>query len=99
MLTELGFGVGTIDQAVPSQCSANVWSVVLEPFPNPVAQQSALLTQSTPLNAFDVDSLGSGVETMDHAVPFQCSANVFPSNGPSPTEPTAQQSAVVTQLT
>jgi hypothetical protein len=61
MLTELGFGVVTMDHALPFQCSAKVWSVVLVPFPNPVAQQSTLLTQSTPLSAFNVDALGFGV--------------------------------------
>jgi hypothetical protein len=76
MLTELGFGVATMAHALPFQCSANVWSVVLVPFPNPVAQQSVLLTQSTPLRTFKVDALGFGVGTMDHALPFQCSASV-----------------------
>jgi hypothetical protein len=61
MLTELGFGVLTIVHTVPFQCSANVSSVVLVPLPNPVAQQSTLLTQSTPLSAFRVDVLGFGV--------------------------------------
>jgi hypothetical protein len=61
MLTELGFGVVTMDHALPFQCSANVWSVVLVPFPKPVAQQSTLLTQSTPLRTFKVDVLGFGV--------------------------------------
>ena len=99
MLTELGFGVGTMDHVDPFQCSASVWSVVFVPFPNPVAQQSTLLTQSTPLNAFNVDALGSGVGTMDHALPFQCSANVFPLKDPRPIDPTAQQSEAVTHVT
>ena len=59
----------------------------LVPFPNPVAQQSTLLTQSTPLNTFNVDALGFGVGTMDHALPFQCSASVVELKDPIPTDP------------
>src|SRR6202453_3307462 len=36
---------------------------------------------------------------MDHALPFQCSASVVELKDPAPTEPTAQQSEAVTQLT
>ena len=81
MLTELGFGVGTMDHVDPFQCSASVWSVVFVPFPNPVAQQSTLLTQSTPLNAFNVDALGSGVGTMT-ACPVPVLGQRLPTEGP-----------------
>ncbi len=99
MLTGLGFGVATIDQVLPFQCSASVWSVVLVPLPNPVAQQFELLAHVTPLRAFNVERLGFGVATVDQALPFQWAAKVFESKAPNAIVPTDQQFELVTHAT
>jgi len=52
----------------------------------------------TPDNPFCSDGLESAVSTIDHAVPFQCSANVC-SVPPIAPSPTAQQSEALTQAT
>jgi hypothetical protein len=70
----------------------------LVPPPTPVAQQSEVLTQVTPFRALNVDTPTLGVATIDHVLPFQCSARVCRSKGPNPTSPTAQQSELLRQL-
>lgn len=67
------------------QCSIRVWLV-----PVPTAQQSKALVQATPARLLVSGVLG--VVTIDHVLPFQCSAR--------PGEyPTAQQSEELVQAT
>jgi hypothetical protein len=69
-------GVGTIDQAVPSQCSARVCTSSLLDPPRPTAQQSDEVAQVTPDNTLVCDKLVLGEATMFHVLPSQCSAKV-----------------------
>ena len=71
-----GFGVETIDQAVPFQCAANV-PVGWPPWPAsmvPTAQQSAMLTHVTPKNPPWTAGF-AGTADSDHVAPFHCSIN------------------------
>jgi hypothetical protein len=77
---------GLVILILANPCSINV-PLELEP----TAQQSEELTQATP-ESWSVPSV-LGVATMDHALPFQCSARVL---GPF-WNPTAQQSEELTQ--
>lgn len=86
---ELVLGVGTMDQALPFQCSAKVWAAA-PLLPYPTAQQSELLAQLTPPIIWEA----LGVVTFDQTVPFQWSASISPV-----APPTAQQSELLTQLT
>jgi hypothetical protein len=70
----LGFGLGTIDQVVPFQCSTNVRDT----------PPLALLPTALQLVALGHATLAStefplefGLATMDQLVPFQCSTSVF----------------------
>ena len=94
MLTELGFGVVTIDHALHPNVRPTSGQCT-RPFPDPVAQQSTLLTQSTPLRTFKVDVTRirrlndgprSSVSMLSSVVELR----------PAPTERAAQQSEAVT---
>src|SRR5207244_11804167 len=77
---------GTIDQLVPSQCSASAWY----PLPNPTAQASVGERAATSRSMFQSPVLG--VLTILHAVPSQCSANVCSAVCRVHRSPTAQTS-------
>ena len=81
-----GLGLGTMDQAVPSQCSIRVLAPSALPGglclpPAPTAVQSEGLVQLTPASPFAGGPGGLGLGTMAHRVPFQCSVRVC-SRGP-----------------
>ena len=65
-----GFGLGTIDQAVPFQCSIRV-----SPSLVPTAQALSGLRSSTPDRVAPCAGAGSGTCTRVQVVPFQCSAS------------------------
>src|SRR5258707_7451305 len=68
------FGLGTVDQAVPFQCSVCVTFTgtdPLESMPIPMAQMSVADAALTPTSAVP------GLATIDQAVPFQCSMNAL----------------------
>jgi hypothetical protein len=71
-----GLGLGTIDQAVPFQCSIRVCSMV-EPDSSqePTAQALDADRSSTPLKLAVPVPAGTGTATLDQAVPFHCSAS------------------------
>src|SRR5439155_7564474 len=73
----VGFGLVTIDQLVPSQCSTNVFSTNEESVYSPTASQLDVLGHDTPLRTGDVAPLGLGLVTIDQLVPFQRSTNVL----------------------
>ena len=86
----LGFGLLTIAQLVPFQCSTNV----LPPVPlshSPTAKQLVVLGHATPANRLSIAPLGLGMATTDHAVPFQCSTNARAKNASAAADPTAKQ--------
>src|SRR2546423_5784242 len=65
----VGSGTGTIDQAVPSQCSTSALAVALRP----AAQALVGLSATTP-SKWDFDPpVAAGAGTLVHEVPFQCS--------------------------
>jgi hypothetical protein len=68
------FGLGTIDQAVPSHLSMNVWSTVsLTSDQCPVATQFAGSVHDTPSRTFSSLEGMLGLGTIDHDVPFHIS--------------------------
>ena len=80
-----GLALGTICQAVPSQCSASVWLAEL-----PTAQTSELPMVLRPASVPVTDGLGTTVQ----AVPFQ-----FSITGWEPESPTAQTSVLLITAT
>src|SRR5947199_9595341 len=65
----VGSGTGTIDQAVPFQCSTSALAVALRP----TAQALVGLNATTP-SKWDFDPpVAAGAGTFVHAVPFQWS--------------------------
>jgi hypothetical protein len=72
------FGLGTISQEWPLQCSVNVCATVpikLVIERAPTAQTSFLEMTATDSRSF-VPALGLGVVVGTHVEPFQCIANV-----------------------
>src|SRR5262245_22150169 len=68
------FGLGTVDQAVPFQCSVCVTLTGTDPLestPIPMAQMSVADAALTPT------SLVPGLATIDQVVPFQCSMTAW----------------------
>lgn len=76
---------GLLILVLTDPCSIRVWLV-----PVPTAQQSEALMQATPARLLVSGVLG--VVTIDHVLPFQCSARAGP-------YPTAQQSEAPMQAT
>lgn len=88
-----GFGLVTIDQLVPSQCSVNVLSpALLEE--NATAKQFDVPGHDTPVRSDSIAPLTLALGTTDQLVPFQCSANVSPTE-PFRYSPTALQLVVL----
>src|SRR5262249_56183837 len=91
------FGLATMLQAVPFQCSVSVWNTVpalVEIWKSPTAQTSLAEMAVTPLRwLFSVPSLGLG--TIAQFLPFQCSMNVWATK-PEMIDPTAQTSLLAT---
>jgi hypothetical protein len=100
---EVVLGVGTMDQALPFHCSANVCpGAPLMGKVCPTAQQSEVLTQATPERRENVEGFGLGVGTMDQMLPFHCSIKVWPVPPlwlKLSLKPTVQQSAALRQAT
>ena len=71
----LGFGLATIVQLVPSQCSAKVCGASFVP-PLPTALQLVSLAHDTPFRLGTVEPSGLGLVSIDHPVPLQCSTKV-----------------------
>jgi len=97
----VGFGLPTIDQAVPFQCSASVLPVPVRKFwLSPTATQSLVLAHATPLRSEFGRAVGFGLATIDQLDPFQCSTSVCAA---SPFAvwalPTAKQLSVLGQAT
>jgi len=70
----VGFGLATIDQLVPFQCSANVlWP---GPLAAPTAKQLVVLGHDTPFSSDSFSPVGFGLAITDQLVPFQCSTSV-----------------------
>jgi len=76
----VGFGLVTIVQVVPFQCSVNVCSTTFEAevvVEVPTAMQLAGDGHDTPSSSAVVFvPVGRGVDTIDQVVPFQCSARL-----------------------
>jgi hypothetical protein len=71
----IGFGLGTVDQVLPFQCSISVRSVLLRGVVvKPTAQPSVRL-RSTTLRMVGLRPAGDGIVAAVHLVPFQCSPN------------------------
>ena len=70
-----GFGLGTIDHAIPSQCSMNVWSVIGSQ--TPTAQTSSGPDPAT-AEKDATPGLGVGASVSVHVMPSQCSASGSP---------------------
>src|SRR5579875_128028 len=86
-------GLGSTDQAVPSQRSARVFFTELPQLPT--ATQSAVLTQDTLSRVATACPVCAG--TTDQACPFQASISAWSPWGPA--VPTATQNASLTQDT
>ena len=86
-----------MDQALPFQCSDRVSGRLFGAVSaKPTAEQSEAPAQVTPERTL-AEVLGlRELATIDHAVPFQCSASVCPGE---PVKPTSQQSEVLAQAT
>jgi hypothetical protein len=70
-----GFGLGTIDQRLPSQRSVSVRGTLPETVKLPTAKQRVGLGHDTPFNWVSTDA-GFGLATIDQLVPFHRSINV-----------------------
>src|SRR5262249_55506301 len=73
------FGLGTIDHALPFQCSTSVCVTTLTPLTDedePTAQMSFGAIAAIPEREFDDDPAGFGLGTTLQALPFQCSTSV-----------------------
>src|SRR5689334_12259333 len=69
-------GLGTTDQAVPSQCSINVWAMPLGRCVDPTAQMSSAVNAATASKALSpTPTLGLG--TTRHWIPVQCWIRVW----------------------
>src|SRR5258707_8917058 len=79
-------GLGTCVQAVPSQCSTRVWSVVPSSA-KPAAE--AFAVEVAPTAASWLLDPGLGLGTCVQELPFQCRIKVWSSR---PVKPTAQAS-------
>ena len=94
------FGLVTIDQVVPFQCSTNVllvapgWSKVW-----PTALQFVVLGHDTLSRPLEVTPLGLGLATIDQLVPFHRSTKVAPADPSGEEPPTASQFVVLTHDT
>jgi hypothetical protein len=90
------YGVGTIDQRVPFQCSASVLSGLVDPclVLAPTAQHARWDRQNTERSAADLVPAGFGLLTLAHFEPRQCSISVW-----TLTNPTAKQLSDVAQDT
>src|SRR6266508_4323308 len=91
-----GSGVGTIDQAAPSQCSISAFPVRLRP-----TAQALLDPKSTTPSRIDfADPVVAGVGTIVHAEPFQCAAiGLVPAKPLRLVDPTAHASFAPAALT
>jgi hypothetical protein len=69
-----GFGLGTIDQWLPSQRSVSVRGT-LPAVKLPTAKQLVALEHDTPFNSVSTET-GFGLETIDQFVPFHRSISV-----------------------
>jgi hypothetical protein len=92
----LGFGLGTVDQVVPFQCSTSVM------FPPPLYAEPTAL-QLVALGHETLESpefpIEFGLATMDQPVPFQCSASVLTAPVLLTDFPTALQLVALEQAT
>jgi hypothetical protein len=85
-----GLGLAVIDHREPSHCSTSVLLKVPS-LSLPTAQQSELRVQATALSPLKVEPEGSGLRTIDHFMPSQCSTRVLGILGILVSVPTAQQ--------
>jgi hypothetical protein len=87
----VGFLLATIVQLLPFHRSASVpWS------DDPTARQPALDGHVTALSSLSAELAGSGLETIDHAAPSQCSVSVSARSSVCDV-PTAKQSPALAQ--
>jgi len=91
------FGLTMMDHDDPFQRSTSVLTVELDSA-DPTAKQLVPDGHHTPLRPALVAPAGLGTVTIDHAVPFQRSANGVAEKGPS-IEPTAMQLVAVAHAT
>jgi hypothetical protein len=83
-----GFGLATIDHAVPFQRSTSVRGV-MPLLASPTAKQLVVLAHETPKRSLFPAPAGFGLATIDQAEPFQRSMSVLA--GLTPDTPTAKQ--------
>ncbi len=88
--SDVGSGLGTMDQADPFHDSINVWAPAVVSA-KPTAVQSVGPVHDTPDNCSYVDVGTSGLGTVDQAVPFHDSASVSRPLEPTWALPTAMQ--------
>ncbi len=91
-------GIDRTRHTRPSHCSLNGRAVPNDVAASaaPTAQQSIAVAQLTPASS---DPAGLGVETTRHTRPSQCSTRVLSAGVPPLRKPTAQQLALVGQVT
>lgn len=75
-LAPLGFRVCSIDHFFPFQRSASVTGGLPLACQDPTAVQAPRDVHDTPARPADVEPAGLGVFSIDHLLPFQCSARV-----------------------
>src|SRR5690349_371216 len=101
-------GLPTIDHVAPFQCSSNaaLWPPPDNEKESPTAEQSVAPEQATEMSSASAPA-GDGVGTIDHVVPFHCSASglalsMFGSSGlPDPVYelPTAKHAEALVHAT
>ena len=94
-----GFGVGSIAQVLPFQCSANVTSVPLPFTYSPTAKQETTDGHDTPLRTLDGAPAGSATGGTVHVLPFQRSASAMNAPLAFLSNPTVMQAAGAEQDT